>query len=149
MKRAVSLENFPPDTALIFLLFQSLYSKVFGLFHLAIWQHCHASLSFHGFQNAADGLSADVSVHRNLRLRNHLYIVNAGVRHIHRQHSLCLHLLVLESIYIVKSYVAVVLAVNESYAYRIFIGGNGGEDQFFACISLEHSASFALQQFRH
>lgn len=100
------------------------------LFHLAIRQYSHASLSLHGLQDAAYGLSSYVSVHRNLRLRNHLYIVNAGIRHIHRQDALCLHLLMIEFIYVVETHIAVGLAVNESYAYRIFIGGDGSEDEF-------------------
>lgn len=78
-------------------------------------------------------------------MRNHFYIVNAGIRHIHRQDALCLHLLMIEFIYVVETHIAVGLAVNESYAYRIFIGGDGSKDEFFARISLEYPASLAAE----
>lgn len=82
-------------------------------------------------------------------MRNHLYIVNADIRHIHRQDALCLHLLVIEFIYVVETHIAVGLAVNESYAYRIFIGCDGSKDEFFARISLEYPASLSLQKLCH
>ena len=95
---------------------------------LTTWQNLHTSSAFHGLQNAADGLSTNVSVDRHQILCYHFHIMYASIRHVHRQCTFSLHLGVVEFFYVVETHVSVALSVDEAHAHRVFVGGDGGED---------------------